>query len=131
MNDKRIHQIINESIQHVLNERYNTQELILEMARINKNESGKSIFPYNSWEVKIWSNDHTPPHFHVLKDGWNVSFIIETGEQLQIETKGKDTSIYNYMVNNVKEWLSNPCSIMPKLTNQENAMLQWEQIHDN
>ena len=107
------------------------ESLITEMARINMKEDGRSLFPFNGWEIKIWSNDHIPPHFHIIKDGWNVSFVIETGEELKIESTGKDIAIYNYMIANVKEWLNNPCCIMPKLTNQENAMLQWEQIHDN
>lgn len=106
-------------------------DIITEMARINKKETGKCIFPYNSWELKIWSNDHNPPHFHILCDGWNVSFTIEDGELLQIETKGTNTSTFDYMSSKVKEWLSSCCFAQPKLTNQENAMLQWEQLHDN
>jgi len=107
------------------------QDMIIEMARINKKETSKCIFPYNSWEMKIWSNDHNPPHFHILCDGWNVSFKIDDGEVLQIEGKGGNSSIFEYMVNNVKEWLSSQCFAQPKLTNKENAILQWEQLHDN
>ncbi len=107
------------------------KNMITEMARINKNEMGKCIFPYSSWELKIWSNDHNPPHFHILCDGWNVSFRIDDGEVLQIEGKGVNASIFEYMRNNVKEWLSSTCFTQPKLTNKENAILQWEQLHDN
>ena len=110
---------------------HKSHDIINEMARINKEETGKCIFPYNSWELKIWSNDHNPPHFHILCDGWSVSFNIEDGELLQIEGKGTNISIFDYMQNNVKEWLSSRCFAQPKLTNQENAILQWEQLHDN
>lgn len=109
---------------------FKPQDMIVEMARINKNETGKCIFPYNSWELKIWSNDHNPPHFHVLNEGWNVKFKIEDGELLEVEKKGKNSSIFEYMTNNVKEWLNSQCFAQPKLTNKENAILQWEQLHD-
>lgn len=107
-----------------------TDSMINEMARINKKETGRCLFPYNIWELKILSNDHTPPHFHIICEGWNVSYKIEDGSILQIEGKGKNGQIFDYMQRHVKEWLSTKCFAQPKLTNQENAMLQWEQLHD-
>lgn len=140
--DKELKEIVKESVKRVLNEgclslplnyteAYTETEPLVEMARINKKESGNCIFPFESWEVKIWSNDHTPPHFHILKDGWNVSFEIESGEVLKIEGQGNKKDIYKYMVNNVATWLNRPCAALPKISNKENAMLQWEQLHDN
>ena len=81
---KAIHSSIKELESVVLNERSNT--LLVEMARINTNDGGLS--PFNSFEVKIWSNDHNPPHFHIIKDGWDVSFLIDDGEMLEIKTQG-------------------------------------------
>lgn len=107
-----------------------TDSMINEMAIINKKETGRCLFPYNIWELKILSNDHTPPHFHIICEGWNVSYKIEDGSILQIEGKGKNGQIFDYMQRHVKEWLSTKCFAQPKLTNQENAMLQWEQLHD-
>ena len=97
---------------------------------INKKETGNSIFPYNEWKLEILSNDNNPPHFHIKRNGWNVSFIIESGEVLQIESQGPKLDDYNYMITNVEEWLNADCCIMPKITNKENAMLQWEQLND-
>ena len=105
-------------------------EMVVEMARINKRENGNCIFPYNSFNVHIWSNDHNPPHFHVESDEWNVSLLIESGEVLEIKNEGKNKQILNYIVKNAKDWLKQPCAILPTITNQENAMLQWEQLHD-
>ncbi|MGM9746449.1 MAG: DUF4160 domain-containing protein [Paludibacteraceae bacterium] len=102
--------------------------LVVEISRINTKDNGQ-LFPYNAWEIKIWRDDHNPPHFHIIKNGWNVSFYIENGEVYQIETQGKDDKIYTYMITNVKEWLQNECAILPKVTNQQNAKAQWEQIH--
>lgn len=112
------------------NDRKNLQlkkEMIVEMARINMKES--NIFPFNKFEVKIWSNDHTPPHFHIKSDGWNISYVIETGEQLEILEKGEKKSVYKYISNNVNKWLNNKCALIPQITNRENAMAQWIQLH--
>lgn len=127
-----INKVLNEYIEgnsaRVLSE---PSEMLTEMARINKKETGNCIFPYNAWELKIWSNDHNPPHFHIIRNGWNVSFNIETGKILQIESHGSKTEDYNYMISNVNQWLSSQCFMMPKITNRENAILQWEQLHDD
>ena len=82
-----------ESIKKVLNEepQMNT-DLITEMARINTDES--NLFHHNSYEIQIWSNDHMPPHFHILKDGWDVSFLIENGELYKINKEGKNKKIF-------------------------------------
>ena len=47
---------LKEKTVHILN--FN-EYMIVEMARINKNENN-GVFPFNSFEVKIWSNDHSP-----------------------------------------------------------------------
>ena len=87
---------ITENVKKIIRERFKTKEskTLLEMARINKRETGKCFFPYTSWEIKIWSNDHNPPHFHILKDGWNVSFLIADGSISKIERKGENKQIY-------------------------------------
>lgn len=113
-------------IKNIINKQPN-----IEMSYINKKETDNSIFPYNLWELKILSNDHNIPHFHILRNGWNVSFIIESGDVLKIESYGKNNEDYNYMVNNVKQWLNSKCFLLPKITNRENATTQWEQLHDN
>ena len=38
---------------------------------------------------------------------------------------------FEYTETNAPKWLSSQCSILPILTNRENAMLIWEQIHDD
>ena len=74
------------------------------MPRINKKETDRCIFPYNTWKIEILSNDHTPPHFHIISDGWNVSYKIEDGNMLQIEGIGKNDSIFDYMEKHVKAY---------------------------
>ena len=80
----KLDKIITESINDFINEDMGIhREPLVEMSRINTNES--NIFPYNKYEVKIWSNDHEPPHFHVICDGWNLSFGIEDGELMKVD----------------------------------------------
>ncbi len=43
-----------------VNERINNN-ILVEMARINTNDNG--LFPYKSYNIKIWSNDHNPPDY--------------------------------------------------------------------
>ena len=131
---KNVVKSVLENVAYKLNNDFQTSEVnapdeLNEMARINKKETGKCYFPFDSWELKIWSSDHEPAHFHVLKDGWNVSFLIENGDVLSVESKGDKIADYQYMSSNVKNWLSSKCFVQPKLTNRENAMLQWEQLH--
>lgn len=102
--------------------------LLVEMARINTKDRG--IFPFDDYEVKIWSNDHNPPHFHIIKNGWDVTFSIENGEVLSIKSQGDKMQIYKYMTDNVAKWLSSPCAILPAVSNQDNAMAVWSQLHD-
>ena len=104
--------------------------MITEIARINKNETGRSIFPYEAWEVKIWSSSNNPPHFHIIRGGWDVSFTIEDGDLLMVKSRGGNKSIYDYMCSNVKRWLYSQSSIIPKITNQQNAIATWQQLHD-
>lgn len=138
LTENELHKIVEQTATQVIDTmtssmpyQVNTQSgMITEMARINKNETGRSIFPYEAWKVKIWSSDHNPPHFHIIREGWDVSFTIEDGDLLMVKSRGGNKSIYDYMCSNVKRWLSSICSAQRKLTNQENAMLQWEQLHD-
>lgn len=105
-------------------------ERICDMARVNKLETN-GLFPYNSWEIKIWSNDHKPAHVHVKKDGWNVLFTIEDGNLYDIQRRGNKDSDLDYMVKNINEWFESP-NVLTKgrLTNREQAMVLWESLND-
>ena len=134
LTEEELKRIIVETTQALLNKPTNVSlspnGLITEMARINKRESGRGIFPYNSYVVRIWSNDHEPPHFHIEKDGWNILITIDDGELYRIEQRGRDLQTYNYVLSNAKRWLQSRSAISPSLTNQQNALSIWEQLHD-
>jgi len=138
LSESKLKEIVKNSIKKVVNENlaislnnyeYPENSELDEMVRINKKENGKGVFPFDAWELKIWSNDHEPAHFHILKDGWNVSFTIQDGKMLKIDSSGEKQAIFEYMVKNVPTWLESQCAVQPKLSNKENASLQWEQLH--
>lgn len=125
MTENRLKEIIQEVLDSNLN-----REPLVEMARINLKDQGNTPFPANKFEIKLWSNDHNPPHFHILYDGWNISFTIEDGKELEVISIGTHSSDYKYIVKNVPIWLDMKCSILPLITNRQNAITQWQQLHE-
>jgi len=136
LNESQLKEIVKESVERAIDEgaalalNFDEEpEPLVEMARISVNEGVKgSIFPFNAWEVNIWSNDHDPPRFHIKRNGWNVSFSIETGEQIELISQGAEKNVYDYMIANVPKWLDRPSAILPQITNRQNAMTQWLQL---
>ena len=112
----------------LIDEMSNSED-IREKARINLEETCEDIFPYKEYDVHILSDDLEPLHLHIVKDDWNVSFLIKTGDLHKIYSQGQDVHIYEYMVNNVKPWLDARFKLIPKITNRENAALMWLQLH--
>lgn len=104
-------------------------EMITEKARINTKEAQGSIFPYQDYDVRIWSNDHEPAHFHIVTEDWDVSFLIADGSLYKVNAEGKKKKTLSYMCNKVVKWLNSPCAVLPVITNQQNAQLQWIQLH--
>lgn len=103
---------------------------IIEMARLNKKEIGDVPFPFNKFDIRIWSNDHNPPHFHVVSEGWDISFLINNGEEYRVNKRTTDSKPYSYIKKNVKPWLSMKSSVNNKLTNKEVAELIWGSEHE-
>ena len=129
---RRLKQYIYEEVRKIIKGKSVSlnKETLVEMARINLKEIGNVPFPTNKFEIKIWSNDHNPPHFHVICEGWNILFTIEDGRELDVKSIGNHLSTYNYIVSNIPIWLDMPCKIAPKISNRENAFIQWQQLHE-
>lgn len=100
-----------------------------EMARINLNEPRGAIFPYKDYDVHIRSNDKEPARLHIITRDWDVEFYIANGELYKVKKKGKDEKVLKYIKDNVPKWLNSPCTALPSITNQQNANLQWVQLH--
>ena len=100
-----------------------------EMARINVDEF-YGYFPYNKFDIKIQSNDHNPPHFHVITaDGWDIVIEIETGNIIKTKHTGKDSKIFKYIQKNINNWLDDKSVLYNKITNRENAINIWKSLH--
>lgn len=104
---------------------------IVEMSKLNVRQTGAVPFPSNKFDVRIWSTDHNPPHFHVRAEGWDISFLIENGEEYRVNKHSNDSKMYSYITNNVKKWLAMKSSIFKGITNQEAAMGVWDSYHNN
>ncbi len=114
LNESEVNKYITENYKGSLNE----------MARINKKDF--KYFPYNKFDIRIWSNDHNPPHFHVMCDGWDIVVGIEDGSILRVKTVGKSSQVYSYVEKNINGWLDSKSSMMKTSTNREFAMATWE-----
>ena len=128
-----IRKLIREEIQKVLFENTLTesfQHYLTEMGKINSKET-YGYFPANKYELKIWSNDHEPPHLHARsKDGWNIVVSIEDGSILKVENFGKDSTFYKLVEDYFEDWLDMPNGANPKRTNREIAYEEWEKVRN-
>lgn len=106
-------------------------EPLVEMAHLNKNEYGAVPFPSNKFDIRIWSDGHNPPHFHVIAEGWDISFHIESGKVYRINTYGGSSKMYNYIIKNIPIWLQMKSKAFPNTTNLEAAIGIWSSLHDD
>ena len=112
----------------------NESELLVEMARVNVREVDGSM-PTNKYDVRIWSNDHQPPHIHVTSPDrknadYEAIFEIETGNLIKIIFSKKHGVSFDNLEKLVKTWLSEKCSARNDLTNREACRLAWEQNNE-
>lgn len=130
MNDIQLYNLIKGKIITYLVENYSIdlnkvynhpKKPLVEMAKLNSKDNGNSLFPSNSYEIKIWSHDHNPPHIHIKKDGCEALFEIENGQLFQVKTLGKSDKLLRYMANNINKWFDFPSCSLPKVTNREKA----------
>lgn len=106
----------------------NTDPLI-EMSKLNGNDIGNVPFPCNKFDIRIWSNDHNPPHFHIKYDGWDISFLIENGEEYRVNKYGNSSVSYSYINENVLKWLNGQSNLMKRYNNQDTCKIIWNSYH--
>lgn len=112
----------------------NESELLVEMARINVKQANGSM-PANKYDVRIWSNDHQPPHFHVTSPDrknadYEAIFEIETGNLIKVIFSKKNGVSFDNLEKLVKTWLNEKSAHMPDKTNREMAMAAWEENNE-
>ena len=77
----------------------------------------EQIARINDLEIKIYSNDHNPPHFHVTTKNYNINakFSIETGEFLSGEIDSKNLKRIKVFYNSPKTQI-----VLNKIWNKRN-----------
>ena len=79
--------------------------------------SKERITTIKNLKVIIYSNDHNPPHFHVISNDYNINakFLIENEELLSGEMKSKD-------LKRIKAFYESPKikMVMEKIWNKKN-----------
>jgi hypothetical protein len=92
-------------------------DLLLQQPNIKSKERLATI---KNLKVIIYSNDHNPPHFHVISKDYsiNAKFLIENGELLSGEMKSKD-------LKRIKAFYSSPKTklVMDKIWSKKNKNL--------
>ena len=101
----------------------------LDIARLNKRDGEGDIFPYDKWQLTMRSDDAEPPHFHIIREDWDVIFSIESGKLIKGLTAGADQSHLNYMIHNASRWLNSPSRFYPHISKRQAATLMWDQLH--
>lgn len=101
-----------------------------DISHINIQEGSDSVFPREMFDVYVRGGDKGSPRFHVAGGGWDVAFFIKNGEVHNICKRGADMGVLNKMREDAIKWLNQPCILLPAMTNGQNALLQWKQLHD-
>lgn len=75
------------------------------------------------------SDDAEPLHLHIVKDDWDIAFLIDSGELHKIYKQCSSNDVYDYAVNNIKQWLDSRCAYYPKLaTNKMLHLCRYNRI---
>ena len=98
--------------------------VINEMVCINNREFN-GLFPATKFTLRIWSDDHETPHFHVIAEDWDILVAISNGDILYVKRIGKNSRIYTYVQDHIKDWLESRCASQPSMTNRRHAKIIW------
>ena len=95
--------------------------------KININE--RYLFPDHSYSLMIFAEDSGTPVFHVFSDGWDITFDISTGKEIEIVKKAKNKKLYKYIKENAPKWLNGINVNKQTISNAEYTMSIWKQLH--
>lgn len=118
-------------VQYIKEFLFNQKESILEMAQINTEDSSNSYFPWNKFKLYIYSNEHEPPHFHIINKqyGWDIRVDAITGDLVGVKKYGNRRKQDKFVdiIRDAKSWLKEP-SADPDYEGKNNAdvvRLHW------
>lgn len=111
------------------------REPLNEMARLNLRDNGK-LFPFNAYTVSVYSNDHNPPHMHIIskQEGYDIRISIATGDLVSVKTYGDrlESDLFRDVVKKAKVWLMQLSNIPGSKanTNQGVATIMWSTMNE-
>lgn len=98
--------------------------------RFNTKKEDSKLMPSNKYQVMVYSNDHNPPHFHVIdNNGWVVKFLIENGQLYDIEATGAKKSVLQYWNKNIPKWIKRPSNTDPSQTIKGRLIDLWNEMN--
>lgn len=91
------------------------------------NEKDRDIFPFEEYQIFI-KDEKFQPKLHLRKNETEITFLIKSGRAVDGENV-EDYVTYDYAYLHINRWLNTKCVTSPNITNRENAMNVWNQLH--
>ncbi len=106
---------------------------LLEMAKLNLKDDGKSEFPSNAYRIWVQGDGsaHKPPHLHIssTSEDFEIKVYITTGKLWQVIRCGKRkrTDKFTDVLSKLQDWFKKP-TLMPGRTgtNYDAALNEYE-----
>jgi len=117
----------------VTNGKGRQNHLLVEMAKLNLKDGGKSEFPSNSFRVWVQGENspNKPPHIHIsnTQEGYEIKLLISDASLFGVNNYGNRnrSDTFNDVIKKAIKWYAEP-TLMPGRvgTNQETALYEWE-----
>lgn len=119
---------VSKAIGHLIQENHKKGIIVEYYARLNVKNVLDPIFPPEKYLIGIYSNDHTPPHFHIEYGDLNIAFSIWKGDILEIKGHTSQSEC-NYIIKNVPKWLNMRSAINKRKTNRQLLIILWNRSH--
>ena len=95
---------------------------------LNQKETEDNLFPHSQWELKLMQGDGKPARFHAIRNGWDVTFSIDSGDVLEILSEGAEKADFGYMFGHIKEWLEAQSTLLDDCQNKMFTKIMWHQF---
>ena len=95
---------------------------------LNQKETEDNLFPHSQWELKLMQGDGKPARFHAIRNGWDVTFSIDSGDVLEILSGGAEKADFGYMCGHIKEWLEAQSTLLDDCQNKMFTKIIWHQF---
>ena len=94
----------------------------------NKNDKN-GLFPCSQFKILVYGESDHEPVMHVVGFGWDVVFYYENGDLYGIVSAGTNIDVFNYMKNNITEWLKQKSTLYKKASNRDVIHSGWSSFN--